>query len=130
MDCSRRGRSKGKQQIQIGKVTYGDKDMKAGVRRILLVIAGGFLLLIVLEAGIYNWRLLLSMRYKNLTELDRQLSWKRDELLVERAVLLNPERLQNVGTELGLAPVPLQHFSVVILDSDVSGGEQYVCMEQ
>lgn len=104
--------------------------MKAGVRRILLVIAGGFLLLIVLEAGIYNWRLLLSMRYKNLTELDRQLSWKRDELLVERAALLNPERLQNVGTELGLEPIPLQRFSVVRLDSDVSGGEQYVCMEQ
>lgn len=104
--------------------------MKAGVRRILLVIAGGFLLLIVLEAGIYNWRLLLSMRYMNLTELDRQLSWKRDELLVEKAALLNPERLQNVGTELGLAPIPLQRFSVVILDSDVSGGEQYVCMEQ
>ena len=130
MDCSRRGRGKGKQQSQVGKVTYGDKDMKAGVRRILLVIAGGFLLLIVLEAGIYNWRLLLSMRYKNLTELDRQLSWKRDELLVERAALLNPERLQNVGTELGLEPIPLQRFSVVRLDSDVSGGEQYVCMEQ
>ncbi|MCD4776429.1 MAG: hypothetical protein K8S15_10320 [Candidatus Aegiribacteria sp.] len=104
--------------------------MKSGVRRILLVIAGGFLLLIVLEAGIYNWRLLLSMRYKNLAELDRQLSWKRDELLVERAALLNPERLQKVGTELGLAPVPLQNFSVVRLDSDVSGGEQHVCMEQ
>jgi hypothetical protein len=84
----------------------------------------------VLEAGLYNWRLLLSMRYKNLTELDRQLSWKRDELLVERAALLNPERLQRVGDELGLAPVPLQHFSVIRLDSDLSGGEQFVCMEQ
>lgn len=104
--------------------------MKSGVRRILLVIAGGFLLLIVLEAGIYNWRLLLSMRYKNLAEMDRQLRWKRDELLVERAALLNPERLQKVGTELGLAPVPLQNFSVVRLDSDISGGEQNVCMEQ
>ncbi len=104
--------------------------MKSGVRRIILVIAGGFLLLIVLEAGIYNWRLLLSMRYKDLAEMDRQLSWKRDELLVERAALLNPERLQKVGTELGLAPVPLQRFSVVRLDSDAFGGEQCVCMEQ
>ncbi|MCK4807712.1 MAG: hypothetical protein KAT09_08695, partial [Candidatus Aegiribacteria sp.] len=64
--------------------------MKTGVRRILLVIAGGVLLLLVLEAGVYNWRLMLSMRYRNMTELSRQLSWRRDELLVERATLLNP----------------------------------------
>lgn len=104
--------------------------MRTGVRRILLVIAGGVLLLIVLEAGIYNWRLLLSMRYKNLAELERQLSWRRNELLVEKATLLNPERLQIVGEELGLAPIPLQRFSVIRLDSDASGGEQFVCMEQ
>jgi len=104
--------------------------MNAGLRRILLVIAGGFLLFLVLEAGVFNWRLLLSMRYKNLAEVNHQLRWRRDELLVERATLLNPERLQSVGAELGLAPVPLQRFSVIMMDSNVSGGDQYVCMEQ
>lgn len=104
--------------------------MKTGLRRILLVIAGGMLLLLVLEAGVYNWRLLLSMRYRDLAEMSRQLSWRRDELLVERADLLNPERLQRVGTELGLAPVPLRCFSVLELRPDASGGDQFVCMEQ
>ena len=104
--------------------------MKIGVRRILQAIAGGVLLLLVLEAGVYNWRLVLAMRYRNLAELNRQLSWRRDELQVERAALLNPERLQRVGSELGLAPVSLERFSVLRLYPEVSGGEQYVCMEQ
>jgi len=104
--------------------------MKTGLRKILLVIAGGLLLFLVLEAGIFNWRLLLAMRYKNLAEVNLQLRWRRDELLVERATLLNPERLQYVGAELGLSPVPLQRFSVLRMDSTVSGGDQYVCMEQ
>ncbi len=104
--------------------------MKTGVRRILLVIASGVLLLLVLEAGVYNWRLLLSMRYRNMEELSRQLSWRRDELLVTRAALLNPERLQSVGLELGLAPVSLHCFSVLQLRSDATGGDQFVCMEQ
>lgn len=104
--------------------------MKIGVRRILQVIAGGVLLLLVLEAGFYNWRLVLSMRYRNLTELNRQLSWRMDELQVERATLLNPERLQRIGSELGLAPVSLERFTVLQLYPFVSGGEQYVCMEQ
>ncbi len=104
--------------------------MKTGLRRILFVVAGGILLLIVLEAGIYNWRLALSMRYKNLAEINRQLSWRRDELLVERAALLSPERLQRVGTELGLAPVPLHRFSIQRVDFEASGGDQYVCMER
>ncbi len=104
--------------------------MKIGVRRILQVIAAAVLLLLVLEAGVYNWRLVLSMRYRNLTELNRQLIWKRDELQVERAALLNPERLQRVGSELGLAPVSLERFTVLQLYPGVSGGEQHVCMEQ
>lgn len=104
--------------------------MKIRAHRIFLMIVGGVLLLLVLEAGIYNWRLLLSMRYRNLAELSRQLSWRRDELLVERATLLNPERLQWVGTELGLVPVPLRCFSVLQLRPDASGGDQFVCMEQ
>ncbi|MCD4701649.1 MAG: hypothetical protein K8S24_07315 [Candidatus Aegiribacteria sp.] len=104
--------------------------MKIRARRIFLMIVGSVLLLLVLEAGVYNWRLLLSMRYRNLAELSRQLSWRRDELLVERATLLNPERLQWVGTELGLAPVPLRCFSVLQLRPDASGGDQFVCMEQ
>ena len=104
--------------------------MKAGIRRILLVITGGILLLLVLETGVYNWRLLLSMRQRNLAEQNRQLRWKRDELLVERATLLAPGRLQRVGAELGLAPVPLQRFLVIRLRPDTPGGEQYACMEQ
>ncbi|MCK5117161.1 MAG: hypothetical protein KAR44_11210 [Candidatus Aegiribacteria sp.] len=104
--------------------------MKIRVRRILQLIAAAVLLLLVLEAGVYNWRLVLSMRYRNLTELNRQLIWKRDELQVERAALLNPERLQRIGSELGLAPVSLERFTVLRLYPVVSGGEQYVCMEQ
>jgi hypothetical protein len=104
--------------------------MKTGVRRIIQVIAGGVLLLLVLEAGVYNWRLVLSMRYRNLAELNRQLNWRRDELQVERAALLNPERLQMIGSELGLAPVSLERFTVLLLYPEASGGEQYVCMEQ
>lgn len=104
--------------------------MKIGVRRILQLIAAAVLLLLVLEAGVYNWRLVLSMRYRNLTELNRQLIWRRDELQVERAALLNPERLQRIGSELGLAPVSLERFTVLRLYPVVSGGEQYVCMEQ
>ena len=104
--------------------------MKIGMRRILLVIAGGFLLLLVLEAGVYNWRLVLSMRYRNLAELNRQLNWRRDELQVERAALLNPERLQMVGSELGLAPVSLERFTVLRMCPDVSVEEQYASMEQ
>ena len=104
--------------------------MRIGGRRILQVIAGGVLLLLVLEAGVYNWRLVLSMRYRNLAELNHQLTWRRDELQVERAALLNPERLQKIGSELGLAPLSLERFTVLRLYPDVSGGEQNVCMEQ
>ncbi len=104
--------------------------MKVGVRRIIQVIAAGVLLLLVLESGVYNWRLVLSMRYRDLAEQNRQLRWRRDELQVERAALLNPERLQRVGTELGLAPVSLESITVLPLYHDASGGDQYVCMEQ
>lgn len=104
--------------------------MSKNFRRILFVIAGGFILLVVLEAGIYNWRLLLSMRHKNLTEIRRQLRWRRDELLVERASLLNPERLEDIGADLGMVPIPLEHFSIVELGPDTEGGELFVCMEQ
>lgn len=104
--------------------------MKAGMRRTILVIAAGFLLLLVLEAGIYNWRLILAMRYRNLAEQSRQLSWRRDELLVERAALLSPARLQRVGAQLGLEPVPLQRVSVFSPEVRPDGGEAYVSMER
>lgn len=104
--------------------------VSGGMRRILFVIGAGVLLLILLEAGVYNWRLVLSMRHKNLAELSKQLSWRRDELLVERATLLNPERLQQAGTRLGLRPVPLERFSICRLDAEVTGGDRDVCMEQ
>ena len=104
--------------------------MKTGMRRTILVIAAGFLLLLVLEAGIYNWRLILAMRYRNLTEQSRQLNWRRDELLVERAALLSPARLQRVGSQLGLEPVPLQRVSVFSPEVRSDGGEAYVCMER
>ncbi|MBN2587216.1 MAG: hypothetical protein JXA64_11530 [Candidatus Fermentibacteraceae bacterium] len=100
------------------------------MRRTILVIAAGFLLLLVLEAGIYNWRLILAMRYRDLAEQSRQLSWRRDELLVERAALLSPERLQTVGMELGLSPVPLQRVSVFSPHGPSTGGEACVCMER
>lgn len=104
--------------------------MKKNFRRILFVIVGGFILLVVLEAGVYNWRLLLSMRHKNLTEIRRQLRWRRDELLFERALLLSPERLEDIGADLGMAPIPLEHFSIVELEPDTEGDELFVCMEQ
>ncbi len=104
--------------------------MKSGIRRIILVITGGILLFLVLETGAYNWRLLLSMRFRNLSEQSRQLRWKRDELLVEKAALLNPQRLHRIGTELGLVPLSLQCFSVLELDTDIHGSEQYVSLEQ
>ncbi|MEN8209990.1 MAG: hypothetical protein ABFR50_12150 [Candidatus Fermentibacteria bacterium] len=104
--------------------------MKIGVRRIIQVIGAGLLLLLVLEAGVYNWRLVLSMRYRNLTELNRQLTWRRDELQVERAALLNPDRLQRVGAELGLAPVSLECFTILRIHPAESGGDQYACLEQ
>jgi len=89
------------------------EGMKGGMRNILLVILGGILLLLVLETGIYNWRLILAMRQRNLSEMHLQLCWHRDELLVERAVLLNPKRLQSVGTSLGMGPVPLDRVAVL-----------------
>ncbi len=64
--------------------------MNAGLKKSLILVGAGFLLFLVLEAGIYNWRLILAMRYRNLAELNRQLSWQRDELLVEKAALRNP----------------------------------------
>lgn len=104
------------------------EGMKGGMRNILLVILGGILLLLVLETGIYNWRLILAMRQRNLTEMNLQLSWRRDELLVERAVLLNPKRLQSVGSALGLGPVPLER--VTVLKPHYGEGDLNVCMGQ
>lgn len=104
--------------------------MRAGVRRSLVVVAAGLLLLLVLEAGVYNWRLALSMRYRDLAEQGRQLSWKRDELLVERASLLSPARLQEVGTDLGLGPVPLDRVRVLAPREISREGGDRVCMEQ
>jgi hypothetical protein len=104
--------------------------MKPGMRRTVIVVAAGFILFLILEAGIYNWRLILAMRYRNLEEMIRQLEWQRDELLVERASLLSPARLQSVGLNLGLGPVPLERISVFNPDGLPDGGESFVCMEQ
>ncbi|OPL17910.1 MAG: hypothetical protein AVO35_07035 [Candidatus Aegiribacteria sp. MLS_C] len=104
--------------------------MRSGVRRTLLVVAGGLLLLLVLEAGIYNLRLALAMRYRDLAEQGLQLTWKRDELLVERASLLNPARLHEVGTELGLGPLPLDRVRVFAPQGMLREGGDRVCMEQ
>ena len=103
--------------------------MKAGARRILLAVGGGILLLMVMEVGVYNWRLALSMRCKELTDRQRELEWRRDELLVDRADLLSPERLGSVGAALGLAPLELVRFAVVDLAPEDRGGEPDVCME-
>lgn len=104
--------------------------MKGTLQKILFVVAAGLILLVVLETGVYNWRLLLSMRYKTLTEMRRQLRWRRDELLVERAVLLSPKMLEQAGEELGLSPVSLEDFTVVELSPDPAGGDLHVCMER
>lgn len=103
--------------------------MRSGARRILLGVAGGILLLIVAEVGIYNWRLALAMRCKGLGDRLRELEWRRDELLVDRAALLNPERLEQVGDSLGLGPVELTRFAVVALFPEDEEGEPVVCME-
>lgn len=100
------------------------------IRKFLLLAAAGFLLLLILEAGVYNWRLTLSMRYREMVEHHRRLTWQRDELLVERAVLLNPSRLQEAGESLGLAPVPVERTSILHHDHPASEGEHYVCMGQ
>lgn len=103
--------------------------MRSGLRRILLGIAAGILVLIILEVGIYNWRLALAMRCKALGDTLRELEWRRDELLVDRAALLCPGRLEAIGDSLGLAPLELTRFAVVDLSPAVDGGESYVCME-
>ncbi len=101
------------------------------MKRTILVVAGGFLLLLVLETVIYNWRLSLAIRYRDLVEECRGLERRRDELLVERAMLLNPARLQEVGESLGMGPVPLDMVSVFDPGSvPGNGGDAVVCLEQ
>lgn len=103
--------------------------MRSGIRRILIGVAGSILLLIVAEVGIYNWRLALAMRCKALGDHLRELEWRRDELLVDRAALLCPERLEQLGDSLGLAPVELTRFAVMDLSPLAGEGEPVVCME-
>jgi hypothetical protein len=103
--------------------------VSSGIRRVLLGAGGGILLLVVAEVGIYNWRLALAMRCKGLADHLRELEWRRDELLVDRAALLNPERLQQLGDSLGLGPVELTRFAVVDLSPEDEEGEPVVCME-
>lgn len=104
--------------------------MRIGMRRIVLAPVAGLLVLAVVQVGIYNWRLALSMRHKDLTDRLRELEWRRDELLVDRATLTSPGRLGELGESLGLGPLPLERFRVVDLKPLPEGGEVVACVER
>ncbi len=83
----------------------------------------------VVQTAVYNWRLSLVVRREALLTELRRLEWRREELLVDRALLLSPDRLSALADSLGMEPLPLERFTLVDPGAG-TGGETGVCMEQ
>jgi hypothetical protein len=96
--------------------------VKREVKRILYTLG---LLLLVLAAGevaMHNWRVSLSLEMLELDGTMESLMRERQELEAELARMLSPHRLQEIGTALGLEPMPLESF-VLMESGEDSGGE-------
>jgi cell division protein FtsL len=95
--------------------------VKREIRRILYTLASLVLVLAAAEVAMYNWRVSLSLEMLKLGETIESLRRERQELDAELAGLMSPHRLQQVGTSLGLEPLPLESF--ILMESGSGTGE-------
>lgn len=96
--------------------------MRREIRRILYTIAFMVLVFAAGEVAMHNWSVSLSLEMLALNERIESLHRERQELEAEIASLRSPQRLQEIGSALGLGPLPLENF--VLMESAAGGGEE------
>ena len=87
--------------------------MKSEVRKIAYTVGIAILVLAAAEVAMHNWRVSLSLEMLELDEMLDSLRREKQELDLELAGLMSPQRLQMIGTSLGLEPLPLESFLLV-----------------
>jgi hypothetical protein len=84
------------------------------LRQMLLVAALLLVILAMGEVALYNWRLTLALGMEDLESTRTALMREKEELENLRASLLSPTRLEQAGSALGLAPLPLSRLALVL----------------
>ena len=87
--------------------------MKSEVRKIAYTVGIAILILAAAEVAMHNWRVSLSLEMLESGEMLDSLRREKQELELELAGLTSPQRLQMIGTSLGLEPLPLKSFLLV-----------------
>ena len=98
--------------------------MRTEFRRIAYIVAAAVLVLAAAEVAMHNWRVSLSLGMLELEDSIMNLRRETQELEAEIAALLSPRRLQEIGTALGLEPMPLESFLLMESGSGPDGGGQ------
>jgi len=87
--------------------------MKSEIRKIAYTVGIAILILAAAEVAMHNWRVSLSLEMLESGEMLDSLRREKQELELELAGLTSPQRLQMIGTSLGLEPLPLESFLLV-----------------
>ena len=95
--------------------------MKSEVRKIAYTVGIAILVLAAAEVAMHNWRVSLSLEMLELDGAMESLQREKQELETELARLLSPYRLQQIGTTLGLEPLPLESFILMESGPDTEG---------
>lgn len=66
----------------------------------------------VSQIAFYNWRIVLALEMRELEEIRTSLQMEVRQLENRRAVLTSPARLAEIGSALGLVPLPLDRMAL------------------
>lgn len=68
--------------------------------------------LAVSQIAFYNWRIVLALEMRELEDIRTSLQREVRELENRRAALTSPARLAEIGSALGLVPLPLDRMAL------------------
>jgi len=82
-------------------------------RRLAFIMGVGVMFVFVAQLITRNFYLAASVEYAAVTERHDSLLRSRQTLISGIALLESPARLESLGVELGLSPLPLENFMLM-----------------
>ncbi|NLP05954.1 hypothetical protein GX411_08390 [Candidatus Fermentibacteria bacterium] len=79
--------------------------------------------LAVSQIAFYNWRIVLALEMRELEEIRTSLQREVRQLENRRAELTAPARLAEIGSALGLAPLPLDRMALCCGSAEGRSGD-------
>lgn len=82
-------------------------------KRFLIITAVGLMFVFAAQLISRNFYLASSVEYSSETARQDSLARTRQALISRIAVLESPSRLMDIGAQMGLSPLPLEHFMLL-----------------